>query len=52
MVVWAGGYFGTPLKGHWGVTQGKPISPIIFNMVVDAVLRHCILVLAEEESGP
>ena len=41
-----------PFKGHQGETQGNPLSPMIFNVVVDAVLYHWILVMAEEESIP
>ena len=38
MVAWARGYFGTPFKVYCGVTQGYPLSPTIFNVVVDAFL--------------
>ena len=37
MVSRAARYYGTPFKVHQGVNQGVPISPTIFNMVVDAV---------------
>ena len=47
MVARSGGYFGPPYKVQLGVTQEDPLSPTIFNVVIDAVLRHCILVLAE-----
>ena len=40
MVARAGGYYGTAFKGEIGVTQGDPLSPNIFNVVVDAVVRH------------
>ena len=40
MVARAGGYYGTAFKGERGVTQGGPLSPTIFNVVVDAVVRH------------
>ena len=40
MVARAGSYYGTGFKGEWGVTQGDPLSPTIFNVVVDAVVRH------------
>ena len=40
MVARAGGYYGASFKGARGVTQGDPISPTIFNVVVDAVVRH------------
>jgi retron-type reverse transcriptase len=33
-----GGYFGKPMKSERGVTQGDPLSPIVFNVVVDAVV--------------
>ena len=37
MFVRDSGYFGTPFKGHRGVTQGDPLSPKIFNVVVVVV---------------
>ena len=39
--------------GLGGVTQGDPLSPTIFNVVVDAVVRHWIegLVTETEEKG-
>ena len=40
MVVRAGGYYGTAFQGAREVTQGDPLSPTIFNVVVDAVVRH------------
>ena len=45
MVTRAGGYYGTALQGARGVTQGDPLSPIIFNVVVDAVVRHWVMVV-------
>ena len=38
MVARAVGYYGTAFQGARGVTQGYPISPTIFNVVVDAVV--------------
>ena len=38
MVARAGGYYGTSFKGAMVVTQGDPLSPTIFNVVVDAVV--------------
>ena len=40
MVKRAGGYYGEHLRGERGVTQGDPLSPTIFNMVVDTVVPH------------
>ena len=40
MVAMAGGYYGTEFQGARGVTQGDPLSPTIFNVVVDAVVRN------------
>ena len=40
-------------KGNQGVTQGDPLPPTIFNVVVDAVVRHWLSVMVEgaEERG-
>ena len=48
MVARAGGYYGTGFKGERGVTQGDPLSPTIFNVVVDAVVRHWVTLAVEE----
>ena len=37
-----GGYYREAFQGFKGVTQGDPLSPTIFNMVVDAVVRHWV----------
>ena len=34
------------------MTQGNPLSPKIFNIVVDAVMCHWVAVVSEEEAGP
>jgi hypothetical protein len=34
-----GGFHGRPIRSERGVTQGDPLSPFIFNVVVDAVVR-------------
>ena len=44
----AGRYYGTAFKGERGVTQGDPLSPTIFNVVVDAVVRHWLHIATEE----
>ena len=36
----SGSCFGSPFHAYRGVRQGDIISPIIFNIVVDAVLRE------------
>ena len=48
MVSRAGGYYSTEFKGGRGVTQGNPLSPTIFNVVVDAVVRHWVNGLVDE----
>ena len=48
MVEKAGGYYGTSFKGAWGVTQGNPLSPTIFNVVVDALVRHWVTLVVED----
>ena len=50
MVARSGGYYGTAFKGDRGEIQGDPISPTIFNVVVDAVVRHWVTgVIADAE---
>ena len=48
MVARAGSYYGKGFKGWRGVTQGDPLSPTIFNVVVDAVVRHCLTITVTE----
>ena len=40
MVVQVGGYYRQTFRGERGITQGDPLSPTIFNVVVDSVIRH------------
>ena len=49
MVARSGGYYGTAFKGERGVTQGDPLSPTLFNVVVDAVVRHWLEGLQAEK---
>ena len=53
MVARAGGYYGAYFKGDHGVMHGDLLSPTIFNMVVDAVVRQWVTVMAEgaDEQG-
>ena len=48
MVVRAGSYYGKGFKVGRGVTQGDPLSPTIFNVVVDAVVRHWLTLALTE----
>ena len=47
------GYYWAAFQGYRGVTQGDPLSPTIFNMVVDAVVRQWVGVMVQdaEERG-
>ena len=47
MVARVGGYYRVAFKGARGVTQVEPLYPTIFNVVVDAVVRHWVTVMAE-----
>ena len=54
MVAKVGGYYESAFKGASSTTQGDPLSPTIFNVVVDVVVRHWVIVMveiAEEQSG-
>ena len=51
MVAHSVGYYGTVLQRFQGVTQGYPLSPNIFNVVVNAVVRYWITVLVERAGG-
>ena len=48
LVARAGGYYGKGFKGGRGVMQGDPLSPTIFNVVVDAVVRHWVTIVVTE----
>ena len=47
MVAKAGVYYGVAFKGARGVTQGDLLSPAIFNVVVDVVVKHYVKVVVE-----
>ena len=38
------GYFGTPFKPTRGLTQGDIISPTLFNVVCDAIVRYWLFI--------
>ena len=42
MVARVGGYYGIDFRGEKWVTQGDPLSPTIFNVVVDTFVRHWV----------
>ena len=48
MVERAGSYYGKGFKGGRRVKQGNPLSPTIFNVVVDAVVRHWLTIAVKE----
>ena len=48
MVARAGGYYGKDFKRERGVTQGDPLSPTIFNVMVDAVVQNWVNGLVDE----
>ena len=41
----AGGHYSSAFQSHPGLTQGDPISPTTFNVVVDAFIRHWVTVV-------
>ena len=51
MVERAGGYYGTVFGGERGVMQGDLLSPTIFNVVVDAVVRHWVQGVVEKSEA-
>ena len=51
MVARTGGYYGAPFHGYRGVTQGDPLPPTIFNVVVDTVVCLWKSLLVAEREG-
>ena len=47
----AGGHYRPDFQIYHRVTQGYPLSPTIFNMVVDAVIQHWMTVLGYPVEG-
>ena len=45
------GYFGTPFKPTRGLTQGDIISPTLFNVVCDAIIRYWLFITTSDEDG-
>ena len=51
MVTRSSRYYNAPFKGFWGFTQGDPLYPKLFNIVVESVVRQWLNISAEEETG-
>ena len=52
MVDRASQYYDPLLQGSHRVTQQYPLSPTIFNMVVDSLIRNWVVIVTGEEAGP
>ena len=52
MVSRVGQYYSILLKGYRGFTQGDPLSPTIYNMMVYAVISNWVTVVVWEEAEP
>ena len=50
MIAKVGGYFGRLFKGCRGITQGDPLFPTIFNVVMDAVICHWVTLVTPTEA--
>ena len=51
MVARSDGYFGLLLKGYCGVIQGYLLFPTLFNMPMDADIRHSGTVVVPTVEG-
>jgi hypothetical protein len=40
LVCHAGGNYGEPFGAEWGITQGGPISSLMYNVCVNAMKRE------------
>ena len=47
----SGKYYGRPFRTGRGVTQGGPVSPAIFNIVVDSVVRTALQEVCEPQEA-
>ena len=52
MVTRIGQYYAPPFQGSRGVAQVHPISPTIFNVVVDAVIQNWVALGTGKEAIP
>ncbi len=51
LVCRTGGCYGDPFTAYHGVTQGGPLSSLIFNVVVDAVVREWLRRMLDNEAA-
>ena len=51
LVCRASGRYGTPFKADRGVTQGGPLSPKLFNIMVDAIVREWLRQVLGDEAA-
>ena len=51
MVAHVRSYYGDLFTGSRGVTQGNPLSTTIFNMMVEAIIRHWETRVEREDTG-
>ena len=52
MVAIERGYYDAPFKGLWGVTQRVPLSSNLFNVILEMVVRHWMIILVEGSAVP
>ena len=52
MVARSSGYYGDHFHRSQGVTQGDPLSSLIFNVAVDTIILNWVGIVADNESGP
>ena len=45
------GYYGKAFQGFRGVTQGEPLTPTIFNVVVDSVVQLWVEEMVDRAGG-
>ena len=50
MVTRQNGYHDPKFRAACGTTQGGILSPILLNVVVDSVVRHCLYLAVEDEA--
>ena len=47
----AGGHYRPIFQSHLRVTQGYPLSPKIFNMAVESVIRYWVTIVGGTQEG-